>query len=160
MTDNPQWQPGDPPPHDSQRYGGQPPYQGQPPYSGQPAYQSQQPASDERTWMVLAHLSAPIAMILSAGWLSVLGPLLVWAIQKDQSPAVRRAAAGAFNFNVAFWLMTIVGWICLFTIILIPVAIIIWIVVFIVAAYCHLRGAWLASKGQVYTYPFQLPVLS
>lgn len=187
MSDNtPQWQPGDPPPPPSgnpdQPYAGQPGSQGAAPQPGgwqgqaqgdwqgqqayqhqgypQQGYQNQQAAGDERTWMILAHLSAPIAMILSAGWLTILGPLLVWLFKKDDSPRVRQAAAGAFNFNLSFWLMTVVGWICFLTLILIPVAIIIWVIVFIVAAYTHLRGAWLASKGQVYTYPFQLPVLS
>lgn len=199
MTDNSQWQEGQPPPPPSnnpqqqpgdpqQPYAGAPgqpadsPQQGQgDPWQGQPhqpqgaAWQGQpqgtwqgQPASagnqsaagDERTWMILAHLSAPIAMIVSAGWLTILGPLLVWLFKKEDSPRVRQAAAGAFNFNLSFWLMAVIGWICFFTIILIPVAIIIWIIVFIVAVYAHLRGAWLASKGQVYTYPFQLPVLS
>lgn len=136
-------------------------WQGQPQdnWQGQQAYQSQT-GGDERTWMILAHLSAPIAMLVSAGWLTILGPLLVWLVKKDDSPAVRQAAAGAFNFNLAFWLMTLVGWICFITIILIPVAIIIWLIVFVVAVYAHLRGAWLASKGEVYNYPFQLKVLS
>ncbi|USQ78504.1 DUF4870 domain-containing protein [Ornithinimicrobium faecis] len=207
MTDNPQWQEGQPPPpppnnpephgtagqpyaggpaqppnapqqgdgwqnQQGQPQHGQPqsgwsqqgqPQQGQPQggWQGQGAYQhNQQPAGDERTWMILAHLSAPIAMIVSAGWLTILGPLLVWLFKKDSSPAVRQAAAGAFNFNLSFWLMTVVGWICFFTIVLIPVALIIWVVVFIVAVYTHLRGAWLASKGEIYKYPFQLPVLS
>ncbi|WP_109473510.1 DUF4870 domain-containing protein [Ornithinimicrobium cavernae] len=161
MTDNPQWQPGQPPPPPSDP--SQQPYAGQPqqPYAGQPqqAYQ-RRPEGEERTWMILAHLSAPIAMIVSAGWLTILGPLLVWLFKKDSSPAVRQAAAGAFNFNLSFWVMTVIGWICFLTIILIPVAVVIWIIVFLVALYAHLRGAWLASKGQVYTYPFQLPVLS
>ncbi|WP_238146665.1 DUF4870 domain-containing protein [Ornithinimicrobium murale] len=189
MTDNPQWQPGQvpPPPNDPQQppagAPGQPgsaPQQGHPAGGawqsqgaqpqgspqggsgqGQPAYQAgPMAAGDERTWMILAHVSAPIAMIVSAGWLSFAGPLLVWLVKKDQSSAVRQAASGAFNFNLAAWLMAIIGWICFFTIILIPVAIILWIIVFVVSVYAHLRGAWLASKGQVYTYPFQIRVLS
>lgn len=145
MTDNPQWQPGQAPP----------------PPPNNPAHQPEQMAAgDERTWMILAHVSAPIAMIVSAGWLSFVGPLLVWLVKKDQSAAVRQAASGAFNFNLAAWLMAIIGWICFFTIILIPVAIIIWIIVFIVSVYAHVRGALTASKGQVYSYPFQIRVLS
>lgn len=162
MTDNnPNWQQGQPNDWQGQQgdwqQGQQGGWQGQPAYS---APQGQPTAGDERTWMILAHLSAPIAMILSAGWLTILGPLVVWFLKKDESPRVRQAAAGAFNFNVSFWLMTVIGWICFITLILIPVAIIIWVIVFIVAVYAHLRGAWLASKGQVYTYPFQLPILS
>lgn len=178
MTDNtPQWQPGDPPPPPSggqdQPYAGQQGPQGGVPqqggwqsqpqgdWQGQGAYQHNQQASgDERTWMILAHISAPIAMIVSAGWLSFVGPLLVWFMKKDESPRVRQAAAGAFNFNLAAWITAIIGWICFFTIILIPIAIILWVLVFLVSVYAHLRGAWLASKGEVYTYPFQIRILN
>src|SRR3712207_7429071 len=52
---------------------------------------------------ILAHLSAPIAALLSAGSLSLLGPMLVWLAKKDD-PYARRAAAGAFNFNLSVWL--------------------------------------------------------
>lgn len=116
------------------------------------------PEGSERSLMILAHLSAIIAAVVSAGWLSLAGPLLVWLFTADK-PAVRRAAAGAFNFNLAFWVLYLIGWILFFTVILIPVSIIIWIVAFLVSLYCHVKGAVLASRGEVYRYPFQIPVL-
>lgn len=115
---------------------------------------------EDRTWMILAHLSAPIAAILSAGSLSVLGPLLIWLLGKDRSPAIRQAAAGAFNFNLSFWLMYVIGWILVFTVIGIPVALVIWAVIFIVSVVAHLRGTLRAARGETYRYPFQIPVLS
>ncbi|WP_256838726.1 DUF4870 domain-containing protein [Ornithinimicrobium faecis] len=194
MTDNPQWQEGQPPPpppnnpepHGTagQPYAGgpaQPPnapqqgdgwqnQQGQPQHGqpqggwqGQPAYQhTQQASGDERTWMILAHVSAPIAFIVSAGWLSFVGPLLVWLFKKDSSPKVRQAAAGAFNFNLTFWLLYLLGWVvAIFTLGLgFVVAIPFWILIFLVAAYVHIKGAIRASRGETYRYPFQLPVLS
>ena len=45
---------------------------------------------------ILAHLSAPIAALLSAGSLSLLGPLVVWLVMK-RDPYARSAAAGAFR---------------------------------------------------------------
>jgi uncharacterized Tic20 family protein len=129
--------------------------------SEQPQYPAPTPAtSEERTWSVLAHLSAIIAAVVSAGWLSILGPLLVWAFYKDKSALVRQAAAGAFNFNLAIWAAFIAGWICFFTIVLIPIALIIWVVAAIVALVCHIQGAMRANNGQTYDYPFQIRVLS
>lgn len=113
---------------------------------------------DDRVAQMLAHLSAPIAFVLSAGWLSILGPLIVWALYK-RNPQVRRAAASAFNFNVSFWLMQVIGWILVFTIIGIPVALAIWGITFLVAAWCHIKGAMRAANGRPYVYPFQIPVL-
>lgn len=129
--------------------------QPQQPYGEQP-----QPSAEERTASILAHLSALIAAVVSAGWLSIIGPLVVWAIYKDRSPLARQAAAGAFNFNLAIWAAVIVGWICLFTIILIPVAILIWLVALVAALVCHIQGAIRASHDEPYHYPFQIPVLS
>jgi uncharacterized Tic20 family protein len=98
-------------------------------------------------------------MILSAGWLSFLGPLLVWLIWKDRGTLVRNAAASAFNFNITVWVVTIVGWICIFTIVLIPLAIALWAVVWIAQIVLSIIGAMRASNGEVYRYPFQIPIL-
>lgn len=116
--------------------------------------------SEDRAAGVLAHLSAPIAFFLSAGWLSIVGPLIVWFMYKGRSPQVRRAAAGAFNFNVSFWVMQVIGWILVFTLIGIPVALVIWGVTFLVAAWCHIKGAIRAWNGRPYEYPFQIRILS
>ena len=119
-----------------------------------------QVSSDERAAAIMAHLSAPIAFVLSAGWLSVVGPLIVWALYKNRSPQVRSAAAGAFNFNVTFWILQVIGWILVFTVIGIPVALAIWGITFLVAAWCHIKGAIRAARGEHYTYPFQIRILS
>ena len=129
--------------------------QSQDPYGQQPL-----PTAEERTASILAHLSAIIAAVVSAGWLSIVGPLVVWAIYKDRSPLARQAAVGAFNFNLAIWAAFVVGWICLFTIILIPVAILLWLVAGVTALVCHIQGAIRASHDEPYTYPFQIRVLS
>ncbi|WP_106850071.1 DUF4870 domain-containing protein [Blastococcus sp. Marseille-P5729] len=115
--------------------------------------------SEDRGAGVLAHLSAPIAFFLSAGWLSIVGPLIVWYMYKDRSPQVRRAAAGAFNFNISFWVMQVLGWVLVFTLIGIPVALLIWGVTFVVAAWCHIKGAIRAWNGRPYEYPFQIRIL-
>ncbi|OLL97005.1 hypothetical protein Ae706Ps2_5290 [Pseudonocardia sp. Ae706_Ps2] len=117
------------------------------------------PAESSRIAAILAHLSAPIAAILSAGLLSLVGPLLVWLVKKDD-PFARRAAAGAFNFNLSFWVLFIVSWILIFTVVGILVAIPLMIALFVVSAWCHIKGAVRASNNRAYDYPFQLRVLS
>ena len=117
------------------------------------------PGGDDRTIAVLAHLSPLIAMIISAGWLSILGPLLVWFLWRGRSPLVRNAAVSAFNFNITVWVVTIAAWICLFTVILIPLAIVLWIGAFLAQVILSIKGALAAGRGEVYRYPFQVPVL-
>lgn len=117
---------------------------------------------DERSMMLIAHLSAPVAMLISAGWLPFLGPLLVWLFYKDRSRAVRTVAAGAFNFNVAITIVSVLTWISVFVTLFVGLlwAVPIWIALFIVQIWVHVKGALAASRGEVYDYPFQLRILS
>lgn len=150
-------------PDGSPRYAQQPPAQS---YAGygqfdapQPGYGPSAAPEEERGAAIVAHLSAPIAFVVSAGWLSFVGPLLVWLIYKDKSPLTRRAAAGAFNFNVAFWIVNLIAWVCIFTVIGAVIGIPLLIISFLVAAWTHIRGALRARDGLPYDYPFQLPIL-
>lgn len=115
--------------------------------------------ADERTMAILAHLAAVIAMVVSAGWLTFVGPLVVWFIYKDKSRFVRNAAAGAFNFNLAMTITSVVAWILCFTIILIPVSIIAFIVVFVMTLLYSIKGALKASNNELYRYPFGINLL-
>ena len=118
------------------------------------------PASaDDKTIAVLAHLSPIIALVLSAGWLSFLGPLIAWLIWRDRGGLVRTAAATSFNFNITIWLAMVIGWICVFTIILIPVALILFFVPGILQVIFSILGAMKASRGEAFRYPFQVPIL-
>jgi uncharacterized Tic20 family protein len=117
------------------------------------------PTAGSRLAAILAHLSAPIAALLSAGALSLVGPLLVWLVRKDD-PLARRAAAGAFNFNLAFWLLYLVSWLLIFTVIGAVVGIPLIVVLFVVSAWCHVKGAVRAANDRSYDYPFQIRVLS
>ena len=108
---------------------------------------------------IIAHLSAPIAALLSAGSLSLLGPLVVWLVMKND-PYARKAAAGAFNFNLAFWLLYLVSWLLIFTVIGAVIGIPLIILLFVVSGWCHIKGAIRAANDRPYDYPFQIRVLS
>src|SRR5918996_2772632 len=117
------------------------------------------PSAGSRFAAILAHLSAPIAALLSAGSLSLLGPLLVWLVKKND-PYARRAAAGAFNFNLTFWLLYLISWLLIFTVVGALIGIPMIIVLFLVSAWCHVKGAVRAANDRPYAYPFQIRVLS
>ncbi|MBB1035850.1 DUF4870 domain-containing protein [Dietzia sp. CQ4] len=136
------------------------------PQYGDPQYGTQQfgdqpvAGPDDRTPAALAHASSLIAMALSAGWLSFVGPLVMWLIYKDRSPFVRQAAAGSFNFNVGLWIMSIVGWIFIITVIGIPIGLVLLAVSFVLQIVGHLIGTVRATRGRTINYPFQLRILS
>ena len=112
--------------------------------------------------MLVAHLSAPASMLLSVGWLPFLGPLLVWLFYRERSRAVRTVAAGAFNFNVTMTIASVLTWISVIVTLGIGFlwAIPIWILLFIIQIWAHVRGALAASRGEVYNYPLQIRLLS
>jgi uncharacterized Tic20 family protein len=132
------------------------PYQ---PYQPDPAVPATTPSGGSRLAAIFAHLSAPIAALLSAGSLSLLGPLLVWLVMKND-PYARKAAAGAFNFNLTFWLLYLLSWVLIFTVIGAVVGIPLIVVLFLVSAWCHIKGAVRAADDRPYDYPFQIRVLS
>lgn len=117
--------------------------------------------SEEKTWTVLAHLSAPIAALISVGLLNFVGPLVIWAIYKDRSAKVRHAAAGAFNFNLTLWIiyfaLVVLGIITLGIgfLLAIPLIFVVWVISMVL----HIIAAVQASNGEVYTYPAQIKVL-
>ncbi|WP_206079964.1 DUF4870 domain-containing protein [Propioniciclava coleopterorum] len=115
---------------------------------------------DDRLWAMLAHLSAPIAAVVSAGWLTFLGPLIVWLVKKDSSPFVRNASAGAFNFSITMALVSIIGWILSFTVVLAIIGIPMIILGSLGAIVLGIVGALKAWNGEPYTYPWQLRILS
>ncbi len=115
---------------------------------------------DDRLWAILAHLSAAIAWAVSAGWLNIVGPLVVYLLQKDKSAFVRNAAAGAFNFSLTMWITGIVGWILTFTVIGAIVGIPLIIVSGLGSIILGIVGAVKSANDESYTYPMQLKVLS
>lgn len=170
-----------PPPDDAARGGGAPsdPAGGYGGPSGQwgtaggnDAAWSQQPAggppagyrrglspSQERTWGMATHLSA---LVMFLGLPSLLGPLVVWLIKKDESPFVDDQGKESLNFNLSVFLYSILGGILMVVIgivtlglgliVLAPVALvaaIAWLVLTVVAA---VR----AADGQAYRYPLTI----
>ena len=108
---------------------------------------------------VIAHASSLVAMVVSAGSLSFLGPLLVWLVYKDRSPYVRQAAAGAFNFNVGMLLLSVAGYICIFTIIGLPLGLLLLGLSALGQLVMHIIGTLRALDGRPYRYPLQIRIL-
>ena len=110
--------------------------------------------SDDRTWGMLAHLSAVIAW--SLGGMTFLGPLIVWLIKKDQSAFVGEHAKEALNFQIACCIAALICVALAFVIIgffLFPVVVIGNIVFSIIAG-------MEANKGLPYRYPYTIRLIN
>lgn len=136
----------------------QPNYYGAPPQSW--GHQPSAIPPEDRSAAALAHASTLIAMVVSAGWLSFVGPLVIWMLYKDKSPYVRRAAAGAFNFNIWVNIAMVIGWIMCITIVLLPFGIPLMIFAALIQIFAHIRACLRALNGEDYTYRKQFRILN
>ena len=57
-------------------------------------------SKDEKTWAMLCHLSAVAGFVIPFG--SILGPLVVWLIKKDEMPIVDLHGKKSLNFQIEF----------------------------------------------------------
>jgi uncharacterized Tic20 family protein len=111
------------------------------------------PTPDERTWGMLAHLTAFAGFILPLG--NVIGPLVVWLVKRDQSGFVADQGKEALNFNISVLLAGAVCVLLMFVFIgiLLGVALFIfWLTMTIVAGIK-------AGEGVRYRYPFAIRLL-
>ena len=126
-----------------------------------PSFDQPYPApttEQERSWGMLAHGSL-LTWLLTAGLGFLLGPLIVWLVKKDESPFVDVCGKEALNFGINAVGWGIVSAICAVTVILLPVAIIIWIGGALLMLVMPIVAALKAKDGIPYRYPFIFRIL-
>ena len=84
---------------------------------------------------------------------------MIYLLFRDRSYLVRNASATAFNFNITVWIAIVAGWICLITIVLLPLAIVLWLAAAVCQIVFSILGAVRANRREIYTYPLQVPIL-
>jgi uncharacterized Tic20 family protein len=108
------------------------------------------PTPDERTWGMIAHLSALAGFVVPFG--NILGPLVVWLAKREQSIFVATEAKEALNFNITVAIGGVVCFVLLQVFIGVLLAALLamfWLVMTIVAG---LK----ANEGVAYRHPFTL----
>jgi uncharacterized Tic20 family protein len=108
------------------------------------------PSKDERTWGMIAHLSAFSGFIIPFG--NILGPLIVWLIKREEMPFVNEQGKEALNFGISMTIYAAISYILVFILVGILLLIglgIFWIVVVIMAS---IR----ANEGKSYRYPLSI----
>jgi uncharacterized Tic20 family protein len=116
------------------------------------------PPQDARTWAMVAHLSALSGFVVPFG--SVLGPLVVWLVKKDEMPYVDKEGKEALNFQITMAIafivlgvLSIIPPVFCVTIPLLGVLAIVELVLVIVAGIQ-------ASTGSGYVYPFSFKLVT
>jgi hypothetical protein len=109
------------------------------------------PTENERTWGMLAHLSALAGLVVPLIGIA-LGPLVVWLAKRDESAFVAAHAKEALNFNISVLLGAIV---CML-LMLVFIGVLLGTALFIAWLVMTLVAAIKASEGHAYRYPFSL----
>jgi uncharacterized Tic20 family protein len=109
-------------------------------------------SSNSRNLATLSNLSAFITFV---GIPSLVGPLVMWLLNRDD-PYVEQQAKEALNFNISFLIYGVaaaISIVLLVGLIALPVVLVTWFVLVIVAAIK-------ASSGENYQYPFTIRFVS
>lgn len=120
-----------------------PPPEAPPPPSGE----SNQEA---RQWAMFAHLSALIGFLIPLG--SVIGPLVIWQIKKNEFPFVDDQGKEALNFQITVLIAVLA---CLVLSVVI-IGFLLLPVVGIAALVFTIIGGIKANNGESYRYPLTL----
>ena len=105
------------------------------------------PEKEERTWGMLCHLVVFLGFIIP--FASIIGPLVIWIIKRDEMPFVEDQGKESLNFQITMMLATIVSVLLMFVLIgfvLIFVVLIFQLIVVIIASIK-------ANEGVYYRYP-------
>ena len=122
------------------------------------------PTSDERSLALWAHLIPVLALFISAGGLSFVGPLVIYFVKRDESAYVRDQAAEALNFQISLWLFLIVYSAISGILVCLGIGILMLIAVPLLLILPTLLFGILATlavnRGETYRYPLVLRLVS
>lgn len=107
-------------------------------------------APEDRTLAALTHLSGLSGYVIPLG--GVLVPIIIWAVKKD-SDTIASIAKQAIVLNAVVFLLVVTTAILWLTIILIPLVLLFWCALAIVALALPIVGAIKANQGEYYRYP-------
>ena len=116
-----------------------------------PATPGTVPTENERTWGMLAHLSALAGLVMPLIGI-VLGPRVVWLARRDESEFVAAHAKEALNFNIS----VLLGALACVLLMLVFIGFLLGTALFVAWLVMMLVAAIKASEGQTYRYPFSL----
>ncbi len=105
---------------------------------------------NERMWAMFCHLSAFAGFIIPFG--SIIGPLVVWSIKKDQYPLVDDQGKEALNFNISMIIYYLASFILILVIVGIPLLIALFFYNLIITVVASIR----ANDGVRFRYPLSI----
>ena len=106
------------------------------------------PSPEARKWALIAHLSGFLGCLIPFG--SLIGPLLVWQLKKDQDVFIDDQGKEAMNYQIS---VAIAALISVLLMVIVIGFLLIWVVI-IGAVILMIIAAIKANEGKAYRYPF------
>lgn len=154
---------GPPPDYEQARQGPRDPPPGSAHEPGRAAPRGPMTDAEARNWAAGAHLASLVGLLDVP---SILGPLVVWLVKREDHPFVADQARESLNFQISVFIYGIVGAIAaaIFAIatlgmglfVVIPLAVVFVVGVLLISIYAAIQ----ASEGTRYRYPLTLRLVS
>lgn len=107
------------------------------------------PDSEARKWAMIAHLAGFLGYLMPVIG-SLIGPLLVWQLKKDQHPFIDDQGKEALNFQITVALSALV---CVL-LMAVLIGFLLLAIVIVGAVVLMIIAAIKAGEGKLYRYPF------
>ncbi len=107
-------------------------------------------SQNERIWAMFCHLSAFAGFIIPFG--SIIGPIIVWSIKRDQYPLVDDQGKEAINFQISMLIYFIISAVLILLLVGIPLLIAIFFFRIIITVVAAVK----ANEGVRYRYPVSI----
>lgn len=126
-----------------------------------PVTPARQPGeSDVRQWNMWCHLSALAGLVVPFG--SIIGPLIIWQIKKNELPSVDVHGKASLNFQLTVLIAVLAGCVAAFVLSFLCVGYLLFPVVFLVGlagiVFAIIAGIK-ANNGESYQYPCSLTLI-
>ncbi len=115
--------------------------------------------AEERNWAMLCHLSALLGFVLVPS-ANVFAPLIVWLLKKNDSAFIDEHGRESLNFHISLWIYGLISSLLWFTIILIPLVLLIWAAIYLGGLIYSIIAGLKASNGEHFRYPLTLRLIS
>ena len=112
--------------------------------------QVNQQQQDERMWAMFCHLSAFAGFIIPFG--SIIGPLVVWSVKKEQFPSIDEHGKEALNFQISIAIYMIIS--AILIVIVVGIFLLIALVVF--RLIMIIMASIKANNGEYFKYPLSI----
>lgn len=104
-------------------------------------------SKEERTWAIVAHLSALVGCFIPLG--NVIGPLIVWLVKREGSAFVDIHGKEALNFNLTVTIFAAIATLLM----LVLIGAFLMIALFVFWVICLIMAVMKVNEGKMYRYP-------